>query len=358
MKIINVVGARPNFIKIAPILKEMKKYKKINPILLHTGQHYDYRMSDIFFKELKIPKPNINLNVGSLSHAQQTALIMERFEKVLIKEKPNLVLVVGDVNSTLACALTANKMHIKVAHVEAGMRSFDRRMPEEINRVLTDQLSDYLFTTQKSDNENLIKEGMPRNKIYFVGNVMGDTLLSTVNTSYEKAKDDRIKSDKYAVLTLHRQENVDDPKILRLLLQIMNKISKQIPIFFPVHPRARKQIQKNKINIYLENVHLLDPMGYTGFVNLYSNSAFVMTDSGGLQAETTILGVPCLTLRENTEWISTLSLGTNTLVGYDEKKILKTVQGILSKKSEPHRKNLLWDGKAAQRIVKILTNNG
>lgn len=355
IKIINVIGARPNFIKISPLLKEMKKYKKINPLLLHTGQHYDFLMSDIFLKDLGITKPDINLNIGPANPASQVALIIERFAKVLMKEKPDLVLVVGDVNSTLACALAANKMKIKIAHVEAGMRSFDRRMPEEINRILTDQISDFLFTVQKSDHANLEREGISKKKIYHVGNIMADTLIHIKKTIPTKRPN--IPYSKYAVLTLHRQENVDQPKTLKSLFKIINDISREIPIFFPVHPRTKRQIATAKIQKCLHNIHLISPMGYLDFFHLYSNASFVMTDSGGLQAETSILNIPCLTLRENTEWTSTLSSGTNLLVGHDEQKIKKCVNTILIKKTSVNRKKSLWDGKTAERIVKILNKS-
>lgn len=356
MKIINVVGARPNFMKIAPIVSEMKSYPKlINQILVHTGQHYDENMSKLFFKDLQLPEPDIYLGVGSGSHAEQTAKIMVEFERIAIKEKPDLIVVVGDVNSTLACALVASKLHIPVAHVEAGLRSFDRRMPEEINRVLTDAISDYLFTTEENAEKNLLNEGRPKNSIFFVGNVMIDTLLEN------KTKADKssilstlsLTPGKYALLTLHRPENVDDKIKFQNILEALTEIAKLIKIIFPIHPRTVKKMNEfgfNKNNPLV----MVDPLGYLDFLKLMSQSKFVLTDSGGIQEETTILGVPCLTLRENTERPITISHGTNTLVGIDKDRIIKKSLALLNSSPTVMKTPPLWDGKAAKRIVEII----
>ena len=350
--------------KIAPIIKEMSGYPDIQAILVHTGQHYDKKMSKTFFQDLGIPKPDINLEVGSGSHAWQTAEIMKRFGSVLEKEKPDLILVVGDVNSTIACALDAVKLGIKVAHVEAGLRSFDRTMPEEINRVLTDAISDYLFITERSAKENLLKEGIAEDKIYFVGNVMIDTLLK----NKEKAEKLDIlnklnlKTKDYALLTLHRPANVDNKKELLKILSAIEEISKYIKIVFPIHPRTKKSISvlssklSNSETRKLDNVIYTDPLGYLDFLSLMDNSKFVLTDSGGIQEETTVLGVPCLTLRENTERPVTIIDGTNKLVGMNKVKIIKESLNIINGKSVKGCIPELWDGEAAKRIVKIIND--
>lgn len=353
MKIVNVVGARPNFMKIAPIMRAMERYPEITPILVHTGQHYDGNMSDAFFKDLEILKPDVHLGVGSGTHAVQTARIMERFEKVLLKEKPDLVLVVGDVNSTLACALVASKLHIKVAHVEAGLRSLDRRMPEEINRVLTDHLSDFLFTTCEAANKNLVKEGISSDKVFLVGDVMIDTLLYNI----QKLRNKNRPRSKYAVLTLHRPSNVDNKDIFEGISKALNKIAEHILIIFPIHPRTKKQIKQFGFEKYYNgNIKLLEPVGYLDFLRLYQGAKFVLTDSGGIQEETTVLDIPCLTIRENTERPITIEQGTNVLVGTDEEKIVEEAQKIL--RGERKRRKILkyCDGKASQRIVKILAD--
>ncbi|MBN2483737.1 MAG: UDP-N-acetylglucosamine 2-epimerase (non-hydrolyzing) [Candidatus Omnitrophica bacterium] len=397
MRIINVAGARPNFMKIAPLMDEYKKHPEIEAVLVHTGQHYDEKMSKLFFDELGIPKPDINLEVGSLSHAAQTAEIMKRFEPVLIKEKPDLVVVVGDVNSTIACALVASKLGVKVAHVEAGLRSFDRTMPEEINRVLTDAISDYLFTTEPDAKENLLREGVNEDKIYFVGNVMIDTLLRHKQQAANSkiVEDLRIKPKEYAVLTLHRPSNVDDPEVLEGIMEAIEEISRHIKVIFPVHPRTRKALAKvtkshpAPICTYLSGTPLyknimergshivtrewrkegeinhglrtmdygliqIDPLGYLDFLKLMSEARLVLTDSGGMQEETTVLGVPCLTLRENTERPITVDAGTNIIVGCDKEKIITDAMRILDNPPAMLPSLSLWDGKAAQRIVEIL----
>ena len=360
MKIICIVGARPNFMKIAPIIDALAKHNQTSdtPIqhsLVHTGQHYDKKMSKLFFDELGIPKPDINLEVGSSSHAEQTAEIMKRFEKVCLSERPTHILVVGDVNSTIACALVASKLNIKIIHVEAGLRSFDRSMPEEVNRVLTDAISNFLFITEKSAEENLRREGVSNDKIFFVGNVMIDALLK----HKEQAQKSNIlnvlnlEKQNYAVITLHRPSNVDNPIILKEIFDALNEVSLRMPILFPVHPRARTSIDKADVNIN-ENIILHEPLGYLDFLKVMSDARFILTDSGGIQEETTVLGVPCLTIRENTERPVTISQGTNTLVGTKKEKIVQEAEKILNGKTQKSRIPELWDGNAAERIIEIL----
>jgi len=352
IKILVVVGARPNFIKIVPLFEEFKKYKRIKPILIHTGQHYDFGLSKIFFDELNIPKPDYNLDVGSGSHAWQTAKIMERLEPVILKEKPNLVIVVGDVNSTLAGALCAAKLRMKIAHVEAGLRSFDQRMPEEINRLLTDHISDFLFVTEPSGVRNLIKEGVSKAKIFYVGNIMIDALLKLKVKSeklkvYEKFN---VKPREYAVLTLHRPENVDDKKIFSEILESLYEIQKKIKLIWPVHPRTVKQLN-NLIVKQCRNIYLIKPVGYLEMLNLMQNTKFVMSDSGGIQEETTVLGVPCLTLRKNTERPVTVDVGTNIIVGNKKERIIREAKKILAGREKKGKIPKYWDGKTAKRIV-------
>ncbi len=377
MKIINIVGTRPNFMKIASLMKQIKKNPNFELILLHTGQHYDKNMSKVFFHDLALPEPEIYLGVGSGTHSEQTGKIMIEFEKVCLKEKPDLVIVVGDVNSTFACALVAVKLCIPVAHVEAGLRSFDRTMPEEINRILTDQISEYLFTSCKDANQNLVKEGIAKSKIFFVGNLMIDTLLNHLKKS-EKSniidnlglkKNNNIK--KFALLTLHRPSNVDNPDVLEGILSALINISELIPIIFPAHPRTIKQINKFKLNEminYIMNISqdelieangkifAMPPLGYLDFLCLMSKATLVLTDSGGIQEETTILGVPCLTLRNNTERPITVKVGTNILVGNDPDKIYETALYILENAIARKKFPKYWDGKTAQRIYEILNN--
>ena len=366
MKIVNVVGARPNFMKIAPLMEEMGKFPNISPVLVHTGQHYDEKMSKNFFDDLGIPKPNINLEVGSGSHAKQTAAVMERFESVIIQEKPDLVLVVGDVNSTIACALTAVKLGVRVAHVEAGLRSFDRSMPEEINRVLTDSISDYLFTTEESANKNLAREGVDPRKVFFVGNVMIDTLLKHKQKAMASDILSRLNvtSKGYVLATLHRPGNVDSPEVLQEIFQALAVISKDIPVVFPCHPRTQgklaalnpvmKELAVTDGFQWINRVLICDPVGYLDFMKLMAEAKVVISDSGGIQEETTILGVPCLTVRPNTERPVTISHGTNKLVGMQKETIaLEAMEAMnsmdISKKIPP-----LWDGKASTRIIEIL----
>lgn len=375
-KIFIVVGARPNFMKAAPLLTALKKYPQFKVLLVHTGQHYDKEMSDLFFRELCLPHPDIYLNVGSGSHASQTAKIMMRFEKACLKGKPDLIIVVGDVNSTVACALVAAKLSIPVAHVEAGLRSFDRSMPEEINRVITDRLSDYLFTTCEEANQNLRREGIPNDRIFFVGNVMIDTLMrhalvarkSKILEKLLLKKNGKIR--RYAVLTLHRPSNVDDPYILRGILQLLYDLARTLPIIFPVHPRTLQKITSLHINHLIHYVHrlplanenniyrrilALPPLGYCDFLRLMSKADLVFTDSGGIQEETTILGIPCLTLRNNTERPVTVREGTNVVVGTDPDTVIRAASKVLKNKTVRKKYPKFWDGKAAERIVGILT---
>ncbi len=363
MKIINIVGARPNFMKIAPLMAAYKKYDDIEPVLVHTGQHYDEKMSDLFFRQLEIPEPDINLEIGSASHAVQTAEIMKAFEPVCLEHKPDVVLVVGDVNSTIACGLVAVKLGIKLVHVEAGLRSGDRDMPEEINRVLTDSISDKLFVTEQSGIDNLKAEGVSECRIHMVGHVMIDTLLKNL----EKAKKSTIlsdlkeqfslKTDDYAVLTMHRPSNVDDPVVFGRILDALEVIQNDLPIIFPIHPRTRKNIQGSELGNRIDamaNVHLLDPVGYFDFLKMTSNAKLVLTDSGGIQEETTVLKIPCLTLRENTERPITSDIGSNQIVGTKTEDILAAYKRLKDGTFRESQIPPLWDGKAAERIVKIL----
>jgi UDP-N-acetylglucosamine 2-epimerase (non-hydrolysing) len=354
-KIILVGGARPNFMKIAPLYFELLKHpQRFAPLIVHTGQHYDQKLSEIFFKDLGLPEPDINLEVGSGSHAVQTAKIMMAFEEVLLKHKPDLVVVVGDVNSTLACALVAVKLKIKVAHVEAGLRSFDKDMPEEVNRVVTDSLSDYLFTTCEDANQNLRREGFSQDKIFFVGNVMIDSLLgyhpkisqSDVLERYQ------LKEKEYCLLTLHRASNVDEKDTFFKIMDTIQQVSEKTKVIFPVHPRTKKMM--GKIQIQDQKLIATEPLGYLDFLKLEESARLVLTDSGGIQEESTFLKVPCLTLRENTERPVTITSGTNHLVGLDSEAIIKEVDVLLQ---DGHRDFVLpplWDGKTSQRIVKVL----
>jgi len=359
LKIVNVVGGRPNFPKIAPILEGMAEVPTITALLVHTGQHYDHEMSRIFFEDLKIPEPDFFLGVGSGSHAQQTAKVMVEFEKALEKEQPDLVVVVGDVNSTLACALVAAKLLIPVAHVEAGLRSFDRTMPEEINRILTDHLSEYLFTTSADADANLLREGIPAAKIHLTGNVMIDTLRKSepLARGRNAAGVLGLKRGGYAVLTLHRPSNVDDPEAFALILNGLEEIQARLPIVFPIHPRSRKRIAEFGLDTRTErlaNLKLCAPLGYLSFLSLMMDARFVMTDSGGIQEETTALGIPCLTLRENTERPVTVEVGTNIVVGTRPERIVAEAMRLLDGHQRRGGTPPLWDGRAAGRIVDIL----
>ncbi|MGI8641300.1 MAG: non-hydrolyzing UDP-N-acetylglucosamine 2-epimerase [Pyrinomonadaceae bacterium] len=361
LKVLNIVGARPNFMKIAPIVREMRRRENdFLPLIVHTGQHYDAAMSDSFFTDLDIPKPDFHLEVGSASHAVQTARIMTAFEPVLLQEKPDWVLVVGDVNSTIACALVCAKLGVKVAHVEAGLRSGDMTMPEEINRLLTDRISDLLLTPSTDGNENLLKEGIAPEKIKFVGNVMIDSLFYSLKMAENSTvREDLDLTEKhYAVLTLHRPSNVDDKKTFSNLLEALAAISKNLPIIFPSHPRTRARIDEFGFakKVANSNIKLIEPLGYLDFLRLYSGARMVLTDSGGLQEETTALGIPCLTLRENTERPITIELGTNILVGTNAEKITQTAFKVLSRKNQSQGAKIppLWDGKTAERICDAL----
>lgn len=383
LKIINVVGTRPNFIKIAPIIdainrhnRRTEKSRRIKSTLVHTGQHYDEKMSELFFIELGIPRPDLDLGVGSGTHAQQTSEIMKRFEPILLKEKPDYILVVGDVNSTIACALTASKLGVKIIHVEAGLRSFDRDMPEEINRVLTDAISDLLFTSEKSAKVHLIREGIPKEKIFFVGNVMIDTLLkqkqkarksdilSKLGLLESGAPNQKTPPFPYAVLTLHRPSNVDNKKTLQNIIEAVSVISREAPVIFPIHPRTKNRIDDFGFKKYFncnvnslkekKGIFLTEPLGYLDFLSLMSNAKLVLTDSGGMQEETTVLGIPCVTLRENTERPVTISEGTNKIAGTSKKMIIKEGLYAMNNNSRKRRIPELWDGKAAERIIEII----
>lgn len=368
MKLILVAGARPNFIKIAPIIRAIEKHNSSFPdrtlesILVHTGQHYDYEMSQVFFRDLEIPRPDIHLEAGSGTHARQTGKVMVEFEKVVLKEKPDLVVVVGDVNSTLGAAVSSVKVHIPVAHVEAGLRSYDRTMPEEINRVLTDLISEYLFAPTRDAIENLRKEGIPQERIYFVGNVMADSLLHHKNLAGKSAilRHLALEKGEYGVITLHRPSNVDNRDSLIRVMDLLKQASALIPVVFPAHPRTRKNIEKFNLEGLLpgeSRLRLIEPLGYLDFVNLMMNARFVITDSGGVQEETTILNVPCLTWRENTEWTVTLTAGTNVLVGTDVDRAIDEIKSIFHGRSKKASQLELWDGMAAGRIVERIAKS-
>lgn len=369
IKILNIVGARPNFMKMAPIIKAMNKHPdKIQHLLVHTGQHYDQKMSKSFFDDLGMPKPDIDLGVGSGTHAEQTARVMVEFEKVCLREKPDLVIVVGDVNSTMACAITAKKLMTKVAHVEAGLRSRDMTMPEEINRLCTDVLCDFLFTTDHFADENLRAEGISGEKIHFAGNVMIDSLLAHTERAKELGTLENmgLVQGHYATVTIHRPSNVDDRQIFTGILEALREIAKDIPLLFPMHPRTRKMLNSFELQNYappleksndrLESgLWSTEPLGYLDFLNLNMNARFVLTDSGGLQEETTVLGVPCITIRENTERPITCEVGTNMVIGNSKVKIIETAKKLL--KGDASCKGMVpekWDGKAAERITEVL----
>lgn len=361
LKVINVVGARPNFMKVAPIVQEMKRREReFAPLVVHTGQHYDAGMSDAFFRDLELPEPDVHLEVGSASHAMQTAAVMERFEPVVLEEKPDWVLVVGDVNSTLACALVCVKLGVKVAHVEAGLRSRDRTMPEEINRLLTDQIADLLFTPSPDADRNLLNEGIPPDRIRLVGNIMIDSLFSRMDHAHQSKIRETlgVAGKDYAVATLHRPSNVDTRENLGGIMEALEEISQRLPVIFPVHPRTRKTMEDFGFSKRIDrrdNLRLIDPLGYLDFLRLFSGARLVLTDSGGIQEETTALGIPCLTLRDNTERPITIDMGTNQLVGRDPEKIIAAARTALHGPARnDHRIPPLWDGHTAQRIVSSL----
>ncbi len=352
MKIIHVIGARPNFMKAAPVIRALADYR-VEQIVVHTGQHYDFNMSDVFFQQLGMPAPDVNLQVGSGSHAQQTGNIMCKFEPVVLEKKPDLVVVYGDVNSTVAAALVCSKLMIRVAHVEAGLRSFDREMPEEINRLVTDQLSDLLFTPSEDGNRNLEREGIAPEKIFLAGNVMIDTLVRMLPEA-----DRRLPADlpsRYALVTLHRPSNVDDLDWLGSLLSSLERVGHDLHVIFPVHPRTRQKIASLGIDAAKHGqIRYLEPLPYLDFLALQKHAAVVITDSGGIQEETTFLGVPCLTVRENTERPVTITLGTNVLVGRDTAVLSRELHRVLSSDRKRGGAVPLWDGHAAERIAKVI----
>ncbi len=353
MKILHVVGARPNFMKAAPVIRACARHRQFTQMLVHTGQHYDGNMSEVFFRDLEIKAPNLNLQVGSGSHAQQTAAIISRFEPVVLQHRPDMVLVYGDVNSTVAAALVCSKLAVPVAHVEAGLRSFDRTMPEEINRLLTDQLSDLLFTPSADGDENLRREGIAESKIHLVGNVMIDTLVHLLPKA--RARIPPHLPRRYVLVTMHRPANVDDPVFLREFVTTMCGIADQVPVIFPVHPRTRQRIADFDIAQPVDgNLQLTDPLSYVDFLALQSQATVVVTDSGGIQEETTYLGIPCLTVRENTERPITVTTGTNLVVGRDLQCLRQQLDRVLHNGMKAGQVPPLWDGHASERIADIL----
>jgi UDP-N-acetylglucosamine 2-epimerase (non-hydrolysing) len=368
MKIILIGGARPNFMKIAPLMRAIQKYNEnslvepIRPLLVHTGQHYAYEMSQVFFRDLSLPRPDIHLGVGSGTHAEQTAKAMVELERIFTHERPDLVMVVGDENSTLGAILAAAKIGIPVAHVEAGLRAFDRSMPEEINRILTDAVADYLFTSSPQAEANLKNEGIPSQKIVPVGSVSADSLLYILDHINEShiLSDLSLAPGQYILVTLHRASNVDNKEVLFHLIQAFVRVSQRKPIVFPIHPRTRNSIEQFGLKRFLEegNVRFLEPLGYLDFIQLEQNAALVMTDSGGLQEESTMLNIPCLTLREVTEWPITVSEGTNTLVGTNTQRIVTEAEKILGGLAKQGQRPIYWDGRAAQRIIACVTGVG
>jgi UDP-N-acetylglucosamine 2-epimerase (non-hydrolysing) len=359
LRVVTVVGCRPNFMKVAPIVAEMRRRPGFSPLVVHTGQHRGDLMSDVFFRDLDLPQPDIHLNVGPGSQAEQIARITLAFEPVLRNVRPDLVMVVGDVSSTFACALTANKLGVPVAHVEAGLRSFDLEMPEEVNRLLTDRISDYLFASEWSGVHNLEREGIDAGRVFFVGNVMIDTLL---NSEEKVARSDVHRrlgtpSPRYALLTLHRPSNVDRPEAFAEVVAAIEELQRLVPVVFPIHPRTAAKLEAFGLGrrlLGLPNLRVTEPQGYVDFVRLTRDAALVLTDSGGVQEESTILGVPCLTLRENTERPATVTHGTNRLVGTDRGRLLEAAEEVLRAPRPARRRPELWDGRAASRIVDVL----
>jgi UDP-N-acetylglucosamine 2-epimerase (non-hydrolysing) len=361
LRILAVAGARPNYVKIAPLAWQARRREGVALRIVNTGQHYDDRLSAIFFRELEIPPPFVDLGVGSASHAAQTAEVMKRFEPVVLEERPDLVLVVGDVNSTLACAITATKLNVPVAHVEAGLRSFDEQMPEEINRMLTDRISRWLFVSEPSGVENLRREGAPAERVHLVGNVMIDT-LDTCRARFARSPVlDRLElaPGRYVLLTLHRPSNVDDRVAFGGLLGAIGEISRELPVIFPVHPRTAARLKESQFAVdNVEGLRLVEPLGYIDFLALQASAKLVLTDSGGVQEETTALGVPCLTLRENTERPITITQGTNRLVGSDPAAIVGAARSVLKDGLNGRKRPELWDGRAAERIFDVLLSAG
>ena len=368
LRIMSIVGARPNMMKIAPLIAEMRLDHEIEPLLVHTGQHYDYSMSQVFFDELRMPAADYNLGVGSGNPHEQTAEIMRRFSELVQVDKPDMVVVAGDVNSTLACALVAVKENILLAHVEAGLRSFDRSMPEEINRLVTDSVSDLLFTTEESGNENLAREGIPASKVFFVGNLMIDSLVSALARSHTSTLRAQlgVTAQPYILLTLHRPSNVDDNDRLRDTLDAVQQIAQQIPVVFPAHPRTARNIEGRRMRgvsvwqggpLPAQGLWMMPPASYLEFLDLMQHAAMVITDSGGVQEETTFLGVPCLTYREHTERPVTVTLGTNRVVGCEPRELVRSALSVLASLGETRQavaRPPLWDGQTAPRIVNVL----
>ena len=357
LRALTVAGARPNFMKVAPLLRAFATGSSFDAFLVHTGQHYDEAMSESFFRELGIAKPDVNLGVGSGSHAAMTAEVLRLIEPILIEQKPDALIVVGDVNSTLAAALAASKLGVRIAHVEAGLRSGDRSMPEEINRVLTDAISDWLFVTEPAGRENLLREGVAASRIHLVGNLMIDTLVANLARAREQRTLARLglRAGEYVALTLHRPANVDDPAQLAALFAVFEELQRELPVVFPVHPRTRAAIE-HKLGGRAPRVMATEPLGYLDFLALMADARFVLTDSGGVQEETTALGVPCLTLRNNTERPITVSEGTNTLAGTDPVRIRDEVKKLLAGETKRGRVPALWDGHAAERVAQILAS--
>ncbi len=352
--IISVVATRPNFIKMAPVIEQLK-INKINNFFVHTGQHYDDNMSDYFFEDLMLPTPDHFMNIKSGSHAEQTAEVIVKFEKLCLKLKPKLIIVAGDVNSTLSCALAAVKLNIPIAHIESGLRSFDPKMPEEVNRILTDQISDLLFVTEKSAIKNLENENVPSDKIYFVGNCMIDSLIKNKLKIIENlaVKKYNLEQKDFCMVTLHRPSNVDNRNNLLKLVELLHQISKICEVVFPIHPRTKKMLSRFQINLS-KDIKLLDPLSYFEFLKLVSNSKFVLTDSGGIQEETTYLGIQCITLRKNTERPITVQEGTNKVVGTDKENIIIEINNVLGSKISKEAKIKYWDGETSNRIFQIL----
>ena len=355
MSIISIVGARPNFMKMSPVINELNQLGMKN-ILVHTGQHYDWNMSKVFFNELSLPKPDVFLNVGSGTHAIQTAKIMIEFESICAENNPALIIVAGDVNSTLACALVAAKMNIPVAHIESGLRSFDKTMPEEINRILTDRISDLLFISEKSGIDNLKKEGVQKNKMFFVGNCMIDSVKKYIDKAIEYQPWSKLNliQQNYCLVTMHRPSNVDNPESLLGIISMLNDISKSLPVVFPVHPRTKNNLDKLKIDIN-RRISITEPMPYLKFLGFLAKAKIVITDSGGIQEETTYLNVQCVTFRDNTERPETVISGTNHLVGTKTDNVIKKVNEILNGKIKVGSIPTKWDGNSAKRISKIIT---
>ncbi len=350
MYVLHVVGARPNFMKLAPVMRALASHQEIKQILVHTGQHYDPNMSDVFFQQLDIPAPDVNLGVGSGSHAAQTAEIMTRLEPVIIEQKPDIVLIYGDVNSTVATAMVCAKLNVRIGHVEAGLRSFDRTMPEEINRLVTDQIADFLFTPSQDGDENLQREGIPAEKIFCVGNVMIDSLVRLLPAARKNKVAESY--ERYALVTLHRPANVDNSERLKRILKSMTEVNQDLAVVFPAHPRTRKRIAD--FGLSAGQLYVLDPLPYVDFLGLQCRATVVITDSGGIQEESTYLGVPCLTVRENTERPITVSVGTNVLVGHDPNKLRAELSRVLNGNAKKGSVPPLWDGHTGERIADIL----